>query len=259
MQKESFGRQRFPFSNALWFRPKTESDWLRLRETDVTATDSAALFGVSPYATPYELFHVKAGNLKVDFKENTRMLWGKRLQRAIADGICADYGWKILSAHPFLYVKSPHYVGMGASPDYIIHCPARGVGLLEIKNVDKWVGKEEWADEESPVHIEFQIQHQLECSGLSWGAIGGLIGGNETKVFIRERDREVGREIGNRVTDLWRRVRDNDPPGADYLKDAAANSRAFAGKEGIRPPLLAALLRTPVGNQSAWVPRRRAA
>ena len=221
-------RRRFPYTtNAEWFRPNIEADWLALRATDVTATDAAALFGVSPYATPFELFHRKAGSLEVTFEESERMRWGKRLQTAIAEGICADNGWTIINRDEYLYVRSKSYVGMGASPDFIVYDEKLGVGTLEIKNVDKFVAFDSWSDDEAPPHIEFQLQHQLECAQLPWGAIGGLVGGNESRVHIRERDPEVGAEIGNRVTDLWRRVRDNDPPHPDYLKDANALSRIY--------------------------------
>lgn len=220
--------KRFPFTtSADWFRPKTEEAWHLMRKTDVTATDAAALFGASPYATPYELFHRKAGTFETVFEETERMKWGKRLQFAIAAGICEDRGWKILCADPFLYVRSRRFVGMGASPDYVILCPEKGVGLLEIKNVDKFIGLDNWNDEEAPVHYEFQLQHQLECAGLSWGAIGGLIGGNEARVFVRDRDEEVGTEIGNRIVDMWRRIRDSDAYSPDYLKDARTLGRVY--------------------------------
>jgi putative phage-type endonuclease len=221
-------RQRFPYTDALWLRPKTEADWLAERQNDVTATDAAALFGVSPYCTPFELYHRKAGNLTVEFETTERMRWGQRLQDAIARGICEDRGWKIINAEPYLYVRSARFVGMGASPDYIVFDPDRGPGMLEIKNVDKFVGLDDWSEvDEAPVHIEFQIQHQLECSELPWGAIGGLIGGNEARVIVRERDTEVGIELGQRVTDLWRRVRDKDAPAPDYLKDYDSVRRLY--------------------------------
>lgn len=225
MRKEV--RQRFPYTDAIWSRPTTESDWLDQRRTDVTATDAAALFGVSPYATPFELFNVKAGRLEVEFEETERMRWGKRLQDAIARGICEDNGWKIINADPFLYVRSRRFPGMGASPDYIVLCPTRGVGMLEIKNVDLFIARDGWDDDEAPVHIEFQLQHQLECGELAWGAIGGLVGGNKARVIIRERDEEVGTEIGQRVLDLWRRVRDDDQFQPDFLKDHSVLKRLY--------------------------------
>lgn len=205
-----------------WFWPRKESTWLKLRAPDITATSAAALFGVSPYATPFELFHTLAGSLKVEFEETSRMLWGKRLQDAIAKGICEDNGWTIVDRHPFLYARSKRFARMGASPDYIIADPARperGLGLLEIKNVDKFVASDEWEDDEAPAHIEFQFQHQAEVCGLEWGAIGGLVGGNETRVYVRERDREAGEAIGQAVVAMLDRVARNDPPDPDYLAD----------------------------------------
>lgn len=211
-----------PYSDAHWYRPRTEASWHKHRKPDVTATSAAALFGVSPYMTPFDLFHRMAGTIEVIIEQSERMLWGKRLQNAIALGICEDNGWTIVDAHPFLYARSPRFKGMGASPDYIVTDAARpelGFGLLEIKNVDKFVGMDEWAADEAPVHIEFQLQHQLEACRLNWGAIGGLVGGNETKVFRRDYDPEVGSEIGKRVEAMHDRVKRNDPPAPDYLAD----------------------------------------
>jgi len=214
--------KRAPYSPSAWFWPRKESSWHKLRAGDVTATAAAALFGVSPYMTPFDLFHRLSGSVEVIIEETERMLWGKRLQNAIAQGICEDRGWRIVDASPFLYARSATFSGMGASPDYIIEDiarPDRGLGCLEIKNVDKFVGMDEWTDVEAPTHIEMQVQHQLEACDLGWGAIGGLIGGNTPKVYERERDREVGAEIGRRVMEMIDRVKRGDAPSPDFLAD----------------------------------------
>lgn len=216
--------KRIPHSeSADWFWPRKESTWLKLRDGDITATAAAALFGVSPYMTPFDLYHRLARNVEVVFEESERMRWGKRLQDAIAEGICQDNGWEIVDAHPFLYARSRLYPGLGASPDFVIRDRNRtslGLGLLEIKNVDKFIAKDEWEPDEAPVHIEFQIQQQLEVCGLEWGAIGGLVGGNETKVYRRERDHDVGRAIGEASNAMFARVAAKEPPAPDYLADA---------------------------------------
>lgn len=209
-------------SAAEWHWPRKESTWHKLRKGDITATSAAALFGVSPYQTPYELFHILAGNVQVEIGESERMLWGKRLQNAIAQGICEDNGWQIVDGHEFLYARSKPVPGFGASPDYVIEDTARpeiGLGLLEIKNVDSFIARQDWADDEAPVHIEFQLQHQLGVTGLSWGAVGGLVGGNSTRVVRRDADPDVIAEIKRRVTEMHDRVKRNDPPPADYLAD----------------------------------------
>ncbi|MER9393850.1 MULTISPECIES: YqaJ viral recombinase family protein [unclassified Mesorhizobium] len=212
-----------PYSpDASWFWPRKENTWHKLREPDITATGSATLFGCSPYMTPFDMFHRMAGNITVEFEETERMLWGKRLQNAIALGVCQDHRWEIVDAHPFLYARSKTVKGMGASPDYIIRDPARpelGFGVLEIKNVDFFIAGKDWSDEEAPPHIEFQVQHQLAVTGFKWGALAGLIGGNTVRVFRRDRDDEVINEIIVRVDDMHGRVARNEAPPADYLAD----------------------------------------
>jgi putative phage-type endonuclease len=207
---------------AKWFWPRTEGGWHKLRKPDITATGAASLFGVSPYMTPFDMFHRMSGTVEVIFEETERMTWGKRLQNAIAEGVCEDSGWEIVDRHPFLYARSTVYPGCGASPDYIIRDPARpelGLGCLEIKNVDLFVAKDDWTDEEAPPHIEFQAQHQMMVTGLRWNVIAGLVGGNTVKKYVREYDAEVIAELARRCEDMHRRVRDNAPPAADYLAD----------------------------------------
>lgn len=207
---------------AEWFKPRTERAWLKMRDGDITATAAAALFGVCPYMTPFDLFHRLAGTVRVEFEENERMTWGKRLQGAIAKGICADNGWKIVASHAFLYARSKRLPGVACSPDYIIEDPAHpelGYGCLEIKNVDLFVGLDDWSDGEAPPHIEFQLQQQIGVCGFKWGVIGGLIGGNRPHVFRREADAEVIDAIFDAADAMQKRVTANEPPPPDYLKD----------------------------------------
>ena len=38
---------------------RSEQEWLDLRKKDITSTDVAALFNLSPYKTEFELYHEK--------------------------------------------------------------------------------------------------------------------------------------------------------------------------------------------------------
>ena len=73
----------------------TEEAWLQARQRDVTSTESAALFGMSPYVTRYDLWHRKRSGTAPEFKTNDRMKWGNRLEAAIAHGIAEEQGWEI--------------------------------------------------------------------------------------------------------------------------------------------------------------------
>ena len=228
---------------------QTEAEWLAMRRQDVTSTEAAALFKLSPYLTEFELFHRKTGTLDADnFEVNERMVWGNRLEAAIATGIAEDYG---LIVEPFkVYMRIPE-LRMGSSFDFKIvgiveefdgdesardMFRTHGTGIMEVKNVDglqfKRGGMEEGEKIEAPLHIEFQVQHQLEVSDLNWALIAPLVGGNTPKVVIRERDRDVGEEIRKQVTLFWQRVFTNTPPEPDFLKDADTISEMYVDNDG---------------------------
>ncbi|WP_321336511.1 lambda-exonuclease family protein [Breoghania sp.] len=223
-QKNPRAKRAEPWKNehCVWHYPRKESTWKKLREGQITATAAAALFGVSPYMTAYELYQVLTGTLSVEIGENERMTWGKRLEPVIAAGICEDNGWNIVDARRYMFAISTICDHMAASPDFLIEDPARpelGVGLLEIKNVDKFVALDSWEDEEAPAHIEFQLQHQMGATGLKWGAVGALVGGNSVRTIERTHDAEVIGEIMRRINDMCQRVAERREPSPDWLKD----------------------------------------
>jgi predicted phage-related endonuclease len=203
--------------------PESREQWLNIRKGYISSTESAALFGMSPYNTAFEIGVLKrkaddATDQDLIGTERTR--WGLRLQDAIAMGIAHDHGIRV--DHMGLKYAIRDDVRMGSSFDYMIagfsgvaKDPALsemfarlGPGLLEIKNVDSLVFKRTWpksedGDYEAPEHIEIQLQHQLEIMGLPWGCIAVLVGGNTARVIVRERDTKVGGIIVAKVRKFW--------------------------------------------------------
>lgn len=219
--------------NRLIVTPPNEAIWHALRADDVTSTESSALFGMSPYTTSFELFHRKRDAQIVEIPENERMLWGKRLQDAIAAGIAEDQGWIAEPMREYIRITDAR---MGASFDWRMIDKDARLGVFEIKNVDFLVFRDKWTvnDDgsiEAPEHIEIQLQHQLHVSEYEWGAIGVLIGGNAPRVLIRERDREVGEAIEKHVRAFWQRVDANDPPPPSYPTDAEFVAKLYGYAE----------------------------
>jgi putative phage-type endonuclease len=182
----------------------SRAEWLKARQSCVSSTESAALFGMSPWTSAFELANRKAQKLP-ETDSDERMAWGQRLQDAIAQGIADDYG-VIIESLELAYAVHPDRPRMGSSFDYmIVDAKEReggfselgalfkkhGPGLLEIKNVDALVYRD-WPEHDAPDHIEIQVQHELEVSQLAWCALGVLVGGNRSglnwsKAFSRRR------------------------------------------------------------------------
>ena len=201
---------------------KSREQWLKERTKDVTSTEVSALYGLSPYMSEFELYHQKRDGLVVSIEPNERMRWGNRLESAIAHGAAEDQGWDIAPLN--VYMRDLD-VKIGSSFDFQINSKSDGLGILEIKNVDWLQYRQNWIDDgngniEAPEHIELQIQHQMEVSGYAWTALVALVGGNEQKVVLRNRDKEIGADIRQRVNEFWQRIQNNTPPAADYTMDA---------------------------------------
>jgi len=226
----------------------SEAEWLAARARDLTSTECAALFDSSPYCTSYELHHIKSGALPNEFEANERMVWGNRLEAAIAAGVAEDLGLIVVPMK--VYMRIPE-LRVGSSFDFQIVGLAegydgdetarnmfreRGPGIMEVKNVDGLQFRRTWIDDgegiEAPAHIEFQVQHQLLVSGLTWTVIAPLVGGNTPKPIFRVADEPVQAAIVQHVTEFWARVDANNPPAPNFTDDAETIKRLYVNNDG---------------------------
>lgn len=215
--------------------PKSREEWLKIRVDHVSSTESSALFGMNPYTTAFELAVLKQSKDTTEYESNERMQWGTRLQRVIAEGIGEDFGVKIraLSGYSSAVLIGASFdfeiVGITDAPepsDPILRdlYKQHGPGVLEIKNVDSWIFKQQWSEVEgkfeAPAHIELQVQHQLECVERKWAAIGILVGGNRQVLITRMRDREVGKAIRAKVDTFYKLLAKGEMPPVTLPQDA---------------------------------------
>lgn len=224
--------------------PDSEAHWLALRTEDLTSTDVAALFGLSPYKTAFELWHEKRAGERAVFEENTRMRWGRRLEASVAEGIIEDNDW---CGRPFKEYARLTGVRLGASFDWRIHAHPDAPGtasdsdddaILEIKTVDFLAFRDGWTIEEgfieAPPHIELQVQHQMLVSGLRRAYIGVMVGGNRIEVIERSADDAVHAGILAKAAEFWQSIEDGRAPDPVMPDDAdaviAMNQFAEPGK-----------------------------
>jgi len=154
--------------------PTSEQEWLEWRTHDLTSTDIAALFDLSPYSTKFEVWHAKKSGEQSAFNDNERMQAGRHIEPAIASLVAERYG---VTVAPFKFYATDAEARIGSSFDYqITHGVAsnnpdiarlfklHGPGILECKNVDFLAHRDRWTADECPDHIEIQLQHQLELA-----------------------------------------------------------------------------------------------
>ena len=200
-------------------RPATEAQWLDLRKQDVTSTMVSALYGLSPYLTEFELWHSKRSGLELPFEPNERIRKGQCIQDYAAEEVARKHGWTVWRMDE--YIRIPE-LRMGSSFDYRVKCPERGDGVLEIKAVDYFRHKAAWVDGEAPEHIEIQLQHQLEVADkYEWGMIAAFTSIYDWHEYERDRDREMGAALVQRVRQFWADVEAGNEPDPDFYRDDA--------------------------------------
>lgn len=217
--------------------PENREHWLTMRGRDVTSTQTAALFGASPYLTRFELWHQKRGTYTAEFITGERLQWGTRLESAIAYGIAEDRGWTVQPMKD--YWRLPE-LRIGASFDFMRTDGPDGPELVEVKNLDSLAYRDNWlkGDEdnepEASLHIELQVQHQLLVTGFKRAHICALVGGNKSVVITRERDEQVIAAIRQRIHEFWTTVDAGHEPDpvmpADHDVLLALHSHAEPGK-----------------------------
>lgn len=220
--------------------PKNEEEWLQLRVQDITSTEAAALFGLSPYTTYFELWHRKKNQQYFKIDPNERMELGTALQDAIAEYIANKEGWKVRRMPEYMRDTE---IGAGSSFDFMIegvlkedHLDDTQVGLLEIKNVDNLVYKNDWiADDtgspQAPVHIEIQVQHQMLVSGLPFTWLGACVGGNHIEKFKRTPDPRIQNALREKIFEFWKSIEEDREPLPNYAEDAGYINSMFSFAE----------------------------
>jgi predicted phage-related endonuclease len=217
---------------------ETEEQWHAIRQQHIGSSEIAAIFHSAPEDQPqyiqshFALWQVKAGRIPPPSFNNKRTKWGLLQEQVIAQAMAEEFGWTIEKGP---YVAHETVRGLGSSLDYIITGGPEvekfgGPGVLECKNVDWMIHRRQWTDDEPPVHILLQHQHQLSATAFKWGAVGCLVGGNDLKRYDYERHDKTIRSIEKRVTDFWVSIDKGEEPPVDNRPSTAAALQALYAK-----------------------------
>jgi predicted phage-related endonuclease len=204
------------------------------RKNWIGASESAALFGASPYTTKFELWHQKVGNIEVpDLDDVERIMAGQYLEPSIAAWAGAKWGMEIHDVPN--YRPSSIVDQMGCSLDF----ETKSGDPVEIKNVDNLIFRDQWSSDgdiitDAPMHILVQIQHQLACPyedlerpERSWLIV--CVGGNRLyRMEVPRHDAMISR-IEEEVKAFWHSVQAEAPPEPQFDLDSDAISLLYRG------------------------------
>lgn len=205
------------------FEPGTP-EWDKARAgLCVTATEIAGVMGLSPWMSPFSLWHKKAGLPTPPFEMSPPIEWGNRLEDAVVG--------KFTDEHPeYLAMKTGTWRHVErewqrSTPDRLLAhreggvSDGRPVRLGEVKTSPFGDGWGPSGSDEFPVHYRCQIAWQQDTLGLYEPAhLAVLIGGWDYREYVvpyDATDAKTLRDTAERFLDTIRRGERPPIDGAD--------------------------------------------
>lgn len=177
-----------------------ETDGKKNRIGFLGGSDIAAILGLSRWKTPLQVWGEKTGNLiPEDISGKLHIRLGNKLEATVCDLFTEETGKKVARVNEALvHPKYPFLRGM---------IDRRVVGeksVLEAKTTSSWNAKQ-WEGEEIPQEYLIQTYFYMELMGAERGYVACLIGNQDFRVKILERDDALQKQMIEKAVDFWTR------------------------------------------------------
>ena len=214
----------------------TEKEWQAARmhgpKGDIPYTvggsDVAAIFGLSPWVTPLELWKIKKGQMAPTVSANAgQMEMGHLLEPVAAHWYGKKTGSTVID-DTNLYQHADHPYAL-ANFDRRFVKPTGEPGILECKSCT-YHKAQDWADDAIPVYYELQLRYYMAVADVELGAFSAIWGNNpDYDMAMPEITRDKAKEdmIFERLEQwIWSLEHDQPPTMADVAPTLALESLA---------------------------------
>ncbi|MBA2057365.1 YqaJ viral recombinase family protein [Psychrobacter cryohalolentis] len=199
--------------NAIKTSNLSRQDWLTLRQSGIGGSDIAAIIGVSPYATAYDIYQSKTQPVNEETSEFA--YWGTVLEDTVAREFSKRSGLKIQNVN-FLMRHPEHRWAIANIDRAIINPAIKGNvrfkdgklttdQIVEIKTASEYVGKN-WGSEESdevPDQYQCQAQWYMGVTDTQVCHMAVLIGGNKYRQYKIERHQDFIDYLFEAAESFW--------------------------------------------------------
>ena len=189
--------------------------WLEERRKGIGGSDVAAIMGLSPWKTAYQVYQEKRKEVE-DWGGNSLTDWGKRMEPAIRQWYSDQTGRDVRLPDKIMY--HPQHPFMLASLDGFTDDGR----VVEIKTARS--GKD-WGEPETnqiPDYYAVQVHHYMTITGFQVADIPVSIAGSSPSLYVVEADKEISEMIIEACAKFWERVQSGNPPDPVTYADAVA-------------------------------------
>lgn len=214
----------------------------RDRTKFIGGSDIAAILGVSPWKTAYDLWEEKVeGYEKASNEARDKVLnRGKKLEPVVIEMLQEERDVWVLERnqvhvdpeYPFLCAEIDFEYVIKQEDDRHYDDVMDPVGNGDVKTVHPFAAKD-WGDEgtdEFPVYYCAQFQHGLMVTGRQICMVAALIGADDLRVYEVKRDEELIAYIRKAAVNFWtNHILAKDPPPIQTSEDAVKMLSRFQG------------------------------
>ena len=196
--------------------------YLEERRKGIGGSDIAAVLGLSPWKTAYQVYQEKRKEVD-DWKGNEATDWGKRLEPVLRQWYSDTTGRAVRM--PEKIICHGKYPYMLASLDGFTDDRR----IVEIKTARHGKGWGAPGTNEIPDYYALQCQHYMVVTGYEVTDVPVTIGGGSPELYEVPADREVQEMILEAAAEFWRRVENGDPPEPKSYADVVSRYGASRG------------------------------
>ena len=161
-------------------------------------SDAAAVLGLSRYKTVLQVWAEKCGVVEPeDISDKLNVRLGNKMETIVSELFTVETGKKVHRVNETLF--HPDHSFIGANIDRLIVGENAG---LEIKTASAWVAKN-FEGDELPAEYILQCYHYMAVTGKPKWYLAVLIGNNDFKIKVLERDEKIIKQIIQKEVDFW--------------------------------------------------------
>ncbi len=179
-------------------------EWYARRREGLGASDSAAVLGLSKWATPLTVYMEKLGVAR-DF--DPMLAWtGHHHERTIADWV-TDFHPEVGTLFDGFAAQSDEWEWLFATPDRVVHTEDAAIPV-ELKSSMEYA-RDNWLDAQGapavPLYYQVQAQQQIAVLDAPYGWLAVMHGGRDFELYRIERDEEFIAQLVEKTRIFWQR------------------------------------------------------
>lgn len=215
-------------TNAQWLAARMHGPSGKIPYT-VGGSDVAAVFGVSPWTTPLELWMIKKGRMKPPAKSNANQLEMGHLLEPIAAHWYAKKTGNRVYEDTNLYQHADHPYALANFDRRFERASDGEPGILECKSCT-YHKASEWDNGAIPLYYELQLRFYLAVADVNIGSFSAIWGNNpDNDLAIPDITRDKAKEdmIFERLDEwIWSLEHDKPPTMSGVAPQLALESLA---------------------------------